>query len=121
MSIRTEKVASVVQEALVRPLSALSSEILAGFITVTSVKMSPDMRIARVYLSVFGGKISPEEALRLIELRNKKIRHEVASNVQLRFAPELKFFLDDTLDAMERIDKLLKNVPKHDIDKSIDS
>jgi ribosome-binding factor A len=111
MSIRTEKVASEIRQALARPLSDIASEISAGFITTTHVRMSPDLRIARVYLSVFGGKISPEQAVAKVSERAKEVRHRVTSNMRLRFSPELHFYLDDTLDTIERIDALLKNVP----------
>lgn len=110
MSIRTERVASVIQQALSRPLGKLASEISAGLITVTSVRMSPDLRIAKVYLSIFGGQLAPEKVLARIEEHAKHIRHEVASTVQLRYAPELRFYLDDTLDNMDRINSLLKKV-----------
>lgn len=112
MSIRTEKVAGEVRQALSRPLADLASEISAGLITVTHVRMSPDLRIARVYLSVFGGKLKPEQALAKVSDRAKEIRHKVTGKVRLRFSPELHFYLDDTLDTIQRIDALLKSVPK---------
>ncbi len=111
MSIRTEKVASEIRQALSRPLGDLASEISAGLITVTHVRMSPDLRIARVYLSVFGGKLSPEQALAKVTDRAKDIRHKVTGKVRLRFSPELHFYLDDTLETIERIDSLLKRIP----------
>jgi ribosome-binding factor A len=111
MSIRTEKVASEIRQALSRPLADLASEISAGLITVTHVRMSPDLRIARVYLSVFGGKLKPEQALAKVTDRAKDIRHKVTGKVRLRFSPELYFYLDDTLDTIERIDTLLKRIP----------
>lgn len=110
MSIRTERVASVIQQALTRPMSKLASELSAGLITVTSVRMSPDLRIAKVYLSIFGGQLSPEKALVRITDQAKHIRHEVASSVRLRYAPELRFYLDDTLDNIDRISTLLQKV-----------
>ncbi|TAE30550.1 MAG: 30S ribosome-binding factor RbfA [Candidatus Kapaibacterium sp.] len=111
MSIRTEKVASEIRQALSRPLADLASEISAGLITVTHVRMSPDLRIARVYLSVFGGKLSPEQALAKVSDRAKDIRYKVTGKVRLRFSPELHFYLDDTLETIERIDTLLKRIP----------
>lgn len=110
MSIRTERVAGVVQQALARPLSKLASELSAGLITVTSVKMSPDLRIARVYISVYGGALAPAKALARIQEHAPHLRHEVATAIQLRHAPELRFYIDDTLDNMERISTLLKKV-----------
>jgi ribosome-binding factor A len=112
MSIRTEKVAGEVQKALARPLQKLASEISAGFITANHVRMSPDLRIAKVYVGIFGGKITPQQAMISLELRTKDIRREVVSHLRLRFAPELKFYLDDTLDMMEKVDALLKRTPK---------
>ncbi len=111
MSIRTEKVASEIQKALARPLSDFASENAAGFVTVTHVRMSPDLRVARVYLSIFGGKIPPAQAMIVLETRTKDIRRQMVSKIRLRFAPELRFYLDDTLDMMNRVDELLKKIP----------
>ncbi len=111
MSIRTEKVSSELRQALARPLADIASEISAGFITVTHVRMSPDLRIARVYLSVFGGKISPEQTVAKVSERAGSLRKHVNTRVRLRFSPELHFYLDDTLDAISHIETLLKNVP----------
>lgn len=111
MSIRTEKVGSELRQALARPLTEIASEIAAGFITVTHVRMSPDLRIARVYLSVFGGKISPEQTVAKVSERAGSLRKQVSAKVRLRFSPELHFYVDDTLDAISRIETLLKNVP----------
>lgn len=108
MSIRTEKVASVLKKALVQPLSAIASEVGAGLVSVTQVRVSPDLRNAKVYVSFFGGTLPSVSALKVVQERTKMIRHEVTSAVQLRFSPELKFFLDDTLDTMNSIDALLE-------------
>jgi ribosome-binding factor A len=111
MSIRTEKVGNELRNVLARPLKDVASEIHAGFITVTHVRMSPDLRVARVYLSVFGGKVSGEEAVAKINERRRSLRQQVNAKVRLRFSPELHFYLDDTLDAINRIDSLLKSIP----------
>ena len=111
MSIRTEKVGSELRQALARPLTEIASEISAGFITVTHVRMSPDLRIARVYLSVFGGKISPQQTVEKVSDRAGSLRKQISNKLRLRFSPELHFYVDDTLDAISRIDTLLKSVP----------
>jgi ribosome-binding factor A len=108
MSIRTEKVASVLKKALVQPLTAIAGEIGAGLVSITQVRVSPDLRNAKVYVSFFGGTTSAEQALRAVQERAKAIRHEVTGSVQLRFSPEMKFFLDDTLDTMSSVDALLE-------------
>jgi ribosome-binding factor A len=107
MSIRTEKVASVLQQALAMPLQNFAREVGAGFVTITNVQMSADLQIAKVYLSIFQSKIANEKFLQKLEDETPRLRHEVASQIQLRYAPELRFFIDDTLDKLDRIQALL--------------
>jgi ribosome-binding factor A len=114
MSIRTEKVASVIMEALSEPLRRIASEKRAGLITVTSVKMSPDLQIAKVYISAIGGKASVADVLHAIDEEKHAIRKHVASKVQLRCAPELRFYRDETMDAMEQIQNLVEQTKKND-------
>lgn len=77
-------------------------------ISVSAVRISPDMSIARVYLSVFPSE-KAEEMVKNINENMKSIRF-VLTRVrhQLRIIPELKFFVDDSLDYIEKIDSLLK-------------
>ena len=74
-----------------------------------AVRISPDMSIARVYLSIFPSEKS-EEMVKNINNNMKSIRFELGTRVrhQLRIIPELKFFVDDSLDYIEKIDALLK-------------
>ncbi len=83
---------------------------LDGMVTVVSVKMSPDIRIAKVYVSIFRSKTSPEILIKRLNTRMPEIRKRLAAEVQMKFAPELRFYLDDTLDAAKKIDDLLKSV-----------
>ena len=78
-------------------------------VSVSAVRISPDMSIARVYLSVFPSEKS-QEIVKNINDNMKSIRFELGTRVrhQLRIIPELKFFVDDSLDYVERIDELLK-------------
>ena len=78
-------------------------------ISVSADRISPDMSIARVYLSVFPSE-KAEEMVKNINENMKSIRFELGTRVrhQLRIIPELKFFVDDSLDYIEKIDSLLK-------------
>jgi len=78
-------------------------------ITVTTVRVSPDLSVARVYLSIFPTE-KKEEVFELIKQSTKTIRHELAQRIrnQMRIVPELAFFIDDSLDCIENIDRLLK-------------
>ena len=77
--------------------------------SVSAVRISPDLSIARVYLSVFPSERS-EEIVKNVNDNMKSIRYELGTRVrhQLRIIPELKFFVDDSLDYIEKIDSLLK-------------
>ena len=78
-------------------------------VSVSTVRISPDMSIVRAYLSVFPSA-KAEEIVKNINNNSKAIRFELGNRVrhQLRIIPELKFFVDDSLDYVERIDELLK-------------
>lgn len=77
-------------------------------ITVTSVKMSPDFALARVYLSIFGTENKQEPILMLNE-ELKALRSKLAQRIrnQVRIIPEISLFLDDTVDEMYRINDLM--------------
>jgi ribosome-binding factor A len=76
---------------------------------VTRTKISPDLSICTAYLSIFPSEKS-EEILANINASVKAIRYELGTKVrnQLRIVPELRFFIDDSLDYIDRIDELLK-------------
>lgn len=77
-------------------------------VSVSAVKVSPDLSIARVYLSIFPSARSAE-ILANIKAQAKTVRYELAGRVReiLRKCPELNFYLDDSLDYIENIDRLL--------------
>jgi ribosome-binding factor A len=78
-------------------------------ITVTEVRITPDLGQARVFLSIFPAA-EDEYFKKTIEVHSQHIRHELGRRIrhQLRMVPELQFFLDDSLDYIENIDRLLK-------------
>jgi ribosome-binding factor A len=84
-----------------------------GLITITSVKVSHDLKIAKVYLSVLE-KDKREAALERIKTISGYIRSELASRIRIKFIPELKFFIDDTLDYVEKIEGLIKKIHEND-------
>ena len=77
--------------------------------SVSNCRISPDLSICRVYLSVFPSN-KAEEIVANINANQKQVRFELGQRVrfQLRIIPELKFFVDDSLDYVEHIDELLK-------------
>jgi ribosome-binding factor A len=84
-----------------------------AFVTVTMARVSPDLGIAKIYLSIFGVK-DPAVVMDQIELHHKEIRKKLGMKIrhQARIIPELKFFRDDSLDYVDKIEKLLKDTKK---------
>lgn len=84
-----------------------------GLITITNVKISPDLKIAKIYISVFE-KEKREAVIEKIRERTGFIRTELAHRIRIKFIPELKFFVDDTLDYVEKIEGLIKKIHEND-------
>ncbi len=104
----------MLREALGSQLQRQMPEYLDGMVTVVSVKMSPDLRIAKVYISLYRSTTDPDILIKRLNLHAPEIRKELASNVSMKFIPELRFYRDDTFDAVERIDQLLHDVREDD-------
>jgi ribosome-binding factor A len=79
----------------------------AHMITVPEVRMSPDLRLATIYVMPLGGH-DEEEVLEALDRNKKYVRGEIARRVNLKFAPEIRFRLDERFDEAERIEKLLR-------------
>ena len=102
---RQNKISRLLQKELSEIFLLQTKSMPGTLVSVSAVRISPDMSIARVYLSVF-----PSEKAEEINNNMKSIRYELGTRVrhQLRIIPELKFFVDDSLDYIEKIDSLLK-------------
>jgi ribosome-binding factor A len=112
-SRRQKRVASLLQESLVPLLLRELDPGAATLVTVTHVDVQADLRVARVYVSVFGGEA--EAVLRRLQDRAGPIRKHLASLVELKYNPELFFSLDPSADMDERIKRLLEST-SHDRD-----
>ena len=106
---RQNKISRLLQKEL-SEIFLLQTKAMPGtMVSVSAVLISTDMSIVRVYLSVFPSE-KAEEMVKNINDNMKSIRYELGTRVryQLRIIPELKFFVDDSLDYIEKIDSLLK-------------
>ena len=106
---RQNKISRLIQKELSEIFLLQTKSMNGVLVSVSAVRISPDMSIARVYLSVFPSERS-QEIVKNINDNMKSIRYELGTRVrhQLRIIPELKFFVDDSLDYIEKIDALLK-------------
>ena len=110
MSIRTERVASVIKEEIGAILTREYSDPAFGFTTVTEVRVTPDLRLARVFFSIFGAPAVQKKTLALLEAERARIRRLIGSRIRLRYVPELEFRHDDTLDHVDRINTLINTL-----------
>jgi ribosome-binding factor A len=108
-STRQSKIARLIQKELSEIFLLQAKSMNGVLVSVTSVSVSPDLSIARAHISVFPSERGAEIVKNLTS-NMRAIRYELGSRLrhQLRIIPELKFFVDDSLDYLERIDELLK-------------
>jgi ribosome-binding factor A len=109
-SQRALRVGELIRHALAEMLSRgdIHDPVIEGhMITVPEVRMSPDLRLATVYVMPLGGK-DEQEVVAALERNKKFLRGEIAHRVNLKFAPEIRFRADERFDEAERIEKLLR-------------
>jgi ribosome-binding factor A len=109
---RQKQVGSLLNEELNGIFQRLGMNMIdGGMVSISSVKITPDLLEARIYLSFFQVK-DPNASLQKIEERAWEIKRELTARVakQLRRMPELKFFLDDTLDQVFKMEELFKKI-----------
>jgi len=113
---RQKQVAAVLEKELNEIFQKLGlSMINGGMVSIASVKITPDLFDARVYLSFF--KVTdPTDTLKVIEEKAWEIKRELTSRVrhQLRSMPQLKFYIDDTLDYVDKMENLFKEIKQKD-------
>lgn len=113
---RQKQVAGLINEELNDIFRRMGLNMIdGGMISISSVKITPDLFEARIYLSMFQVK-DTQASLHQFEEKNKEIRKELATRVrhQLRSIPELKFYIDDTLDYVFKMEELLDKIKKED-------
>lgn len=106
---RQNKVSRLLQKELAEIFQSQTRQMKGVLVSVTKVRISPDLSICTAYLSIFPSE-KGSELLDNIKANDKTIRYELGKRVrnQLRIIPELRFFIDDSLDYSEHIDELLK-------------
>jgi ribosome-binding factor A len=110
-SRRQKRVGSLIKETLGRIFVEDIQNSSSGLITITRVEMSADLLTAHVYLSIFGD-VNKEELVDLLEKRKGHLRKAIASEVKLKYNPDLVFSLDPTPEYETRIDRLIERLRK---------
>lgn len=110
-STRQKKVARLIQKEVAEIFLRKGNEFAPGkMVSITKVRVSPDLSLAKVYISIFPSADLPE-ILKSVQDHTHKIRFDLGHKVrsQLRIVPDLAFFIDDSLDYIDKIDKLLNS------------
>ncbi len=107
---RAERVSGLIQRALSELLQKDIKDPRLEMVTITAVKMSRDLRIARVYFSTFGGKISKDNAIKGFQNAFGYIKRSLGNQLGLRYMPDLNFFYDESFDYGSHIDKVLDSI-----------
>jgi ribosome-binding factor A len=108
---RPERVGQEIQAAVAEVLSrGLLRDPRIGFITLTGVKMSPDLRVARVFYSMIGTDAERKATQEGLDAAKGFVRREVTARVKLRVSPEIFFSFDESLTEGDKIDRLLREV-----------
>ena len=112
-SIRQKRVASLVKEVLSRDLIEFFQDSSSGLITISKVKMTPDLKTAYFYLTYIGEKID-KSILETLEKRRGSLRKSIASKIKLKYNPMLIFSLDESFDHIDRIQKVMKKLDENE-------
>ena len=118
-SKRQQKFAGVIQQDLAAIFQREGNNYLPNtMVTITKVRVTPDLAIARIFLSFFGNTNAPL-ALQTIKLHASEIRYKLGSRIkdQVRIIPQLEFFVDDTSEYVDRMDKIFDKLSKEERQK----
>ena len=108
--LRIEKLQELIKQEMSKMLLTDLKDPRIGFVTVTDVEMTGDLREAKIYVSVMGGAEQVKSSLEGLNSALGFIRREIGQRIRLRFTPEISFALDTSLDYGDHIQKLLLQV-----------
>jgi ribosome-binding factor A len=113
-SKRQQKFAGVLQQDLAAIFQREGMSILPNtLVTITKVRVTPDLAIARVFLSFFNN-VNTQQSLQTVKSHASEIRYKLGARIkdQVRVIPQLEFFVDDTNEYVERMDKIFDKISK---------
>ena len=114
MAGRTERLSRQIQKDMGSILDRFTTQHLSGtLLTITEASVTPDLGLAKIYLSVFSNE-STDKILELLAFHNKELRMKLAAELknQIRRVPEIKFYIDDTLEKALKMDALIDSLSK---------
>lgn len=119
-SRRQRKVAELLHEEISQLIQYGTQDPRIGFVTVTGVEVTPDLRLARVYVTVLGDKAEAKSTLEGLNNAKGYFRHQLGQSISLRYIPELAFKLDTSLEQGLRIEHLLDSLEEARSEDGVD-
>jgi ribosome-binding factor A len=116
-SPRTRRVGELIQAELSEIILRELKDPRIGFVTITGVDVTPDLRHADVFISVLGSKRDRDASLAALQNSAGFLRKELASRIEMKYFPDLKFKIDPSIEAGMKIDKIIRKLHAND-DKS---
>ncbi len=107
---RSDRVGGLIQKTLSQILQKKIKDPRLETIMISAVRMTPDLKLARIYFTVFGSGTSKESAYEGLKKARGFVKRSLAQRLNLRYMPELEFFYDESFDYGERIDRLLSTI-----------
>jgi len=101
-----ELVREIISEKLIRDLNIPN----IGRLSLTRVEMTPDLKLAKVYFSMFGTDEEKEQLFASVKSHKKEIRWLLGSELDIKFVPELQFLIDESLEKAARINELIREI-----------
>lgn len=111
---RVQRVAEQMKKEIADILKNEIKDPRLGFVSVTEVELSPDLRYAKVYISIFGDEQAKKESLEVLVRATGFVRREIGQRLSLRFVPEITFKFDPSIERGARIAELLHQVRKEE-------
>lgn len=106
---RAERISNKIQHAITELLSKKMQDPRIEMATISSVKLTPDLRVATVYITIFGDKERTFQALEGFKSAKGFIKKRIASKLGLKYMPDLKFAYDDSFDKAAQMDELIRS------------
>ncbi len=112
---RENRVCSLLQSEISRIILTKIKDPRVGFVTITDVEISGDLKEAKIFTSIFGNQREKEVSLKALNHAVPFIKNQLNKSVEMKFIPTLQFILDEGLEKTDRISRVLKNID-HNLD-----
>ncbi len=120
MSFRPERVGDQLRSEISELLARAVHDPGIGFVTLTRVKVTPDLQLARVYYTTLGNDAARRKTEQALRRATPFLRHELGRRLRLRRIPELEFFFDKSVEGQARIEQIIEEIHAADAERDKD-